>query len=52
MSDNLSLDLIVTRLVDYSGQPEQKIRHDMEEERIFNAYEARDYGLIDQIARV
>ena len=45
-------DLTVARFVGYSGQPEQKIRLEVEAETIFDAVEARDYGLIDQIVMV
>jgi len=45
-------DLIVSKFSYYSGEPEQNIRSYMDEERIFNAYEARGHGLIDQIVMV
>ena len=33
----------------HTGQPEEKVRHDMERDRFFKADQAQEYGLIDRV---
>jgi len=45
-------ELTVSRLAEFSGQPQDKVRSDLQGELSLDAYAARSYGLIDDIIKV
>jgi ATP-dependent Clp protease protease subunit len=45
-------ELTVSRLAEFSGQPKDKVRSDLQDELSLDAHAARSYGLIDDIIKV
>jgi ATP-dependent Clp protease protease subunit len=36
-------------LARHTGQPEDQVRKDIERDKFFNAHEAQEYGLVDEV---
>ena len=36
-------------LARHTGQPLEKIRHDIERDKIFTAEQAKEYGIVDEV---